>query len=228
MPSSTRHGPVGGRAARPRLRRGPGRRGVRGDPRCPAQRDAATGSSGRSPRLRELGLPIDEQLAELDLRDDDALGRPTVARALVAAGHATSVEDAFQRLVGRGCPAYVPRSGLGPVEAIEAIRAAGGLAALAHFREAPSHRDLLRELIDAGLAGLEVHYRSFNRPTTEAMAQVATEEGLLADRWLRLSRRHGDLRRIAREAVGAAEVGAGAHRCARHRPGASRAWRPSC
>ena len=96
-----------------------------------------------------------------------------------SAGHATSVEDAFQRLVGRGCPAYVPRSGLGPVGAIEAIRAAGGLAALAHFREALAHRDLLRELIDAGLRGLEVHYRSFNRPTTEAMAQVATEEGLL-------------------------------------------------
>ena len=129
--------------------------------------------------LRELGLPIDEPLAELDLRDDDALGRPTIARALVSAGHATSVEDAFQRLVGRGCPAYVPRSGLGPVGAIEAIRAAGGLAALAHFREALAHRDLLRELIDAGLRGLEVHYRSFNRPTTEAMAQVATEEGLL-------------------------------------------------
>ena len=129
--------------------------------------------------LRDLGLPIDEPLAELDLRDDDALGRPTIARALVAAGHATSVEDAFQRLVGRGCPAYVPRSGLGPVGAIEAIRAAGGLAALAHFREALAYRELLRELIDAGLRGLEVHYRSFNRPTTEVMAQVATEEGLL-------------------------------------------------
>ena len=129
--------------------------------------------------LRDLGLPIDEPLAELDLRDDDALGRPTIARALVAAGHATSVEDAFQRLVGRGCPAYVPRSGLGPVGAIEAIRAAGGLAALAHFREALSQREVLRELIDAGLRALEVHYRSFNRPTTEVMAQVAMEEGLL-------------------------------------------------
>ncbi len=130
-------------------------------------------------RLRELELPIDEPLAELDLRDDDALGRPTIARALVSAGHATSVEDAFQRLVGRGCPAYVPRSGLGPVGAIEAIRAAGGLAALAHFREALLQGDLVRELIDAGLAGLEVHYRSFDRPTTQAMAAVATELGLL-------------------------------------------------
>jgi predicted metal-dependent phosphoesterase TrpH len=131
-------------------------------------------------RLRELDMPIDEQLAQLDLRDDDALGRPTIARALVASGHATSVDDAFQRIVGRGCPAYVPRSGLGPVGAIEAIRAAGGLPALAHFREAVTRRDLVQELVDAGLAGLEVYYRSFDRPTTEAMAVVATELRLLA------------------------------------------------
>jgi len=131
-------------------------------------------------RLRELGMPVDEQLAQLDLRDDDALGRPTIARALVASGHAASVDDAFQRIVGRGCPAYVPRSGLGPVGAIEAIRAAGGVPALAHFREAVTRRDLVQELVDAGLAGLEVYYRSFDRATTEAMAHVATELRLLA------------------------------------------------
>ena len=130
--------------------------------------------------LRELDLAIDEQLAKLDLRSDDALGRPTIARALVAAGHATSVDDAFQRLVGRGCPAYVPRSGLGPVGAIEAIRAAGGLPSLAHFREGVTRPELVQELVEAGLAGLEVYYRSFDRPTTEAMGQLAASMGLLA------------------------------------------------
>ena len=64
-----------------------------------------------------------------DLTADDALGRPTVARALVAAGFAESVEDAFSRLLGWGMPGYVPRTGLGPAEAIEVIRTAGGLGA---------------------------------------------------------------------------------------------------
>jgi 3',5'-nucleoside bisphosphate phosphatase len=131
-------------------------------------------------RLRELGMGIDAQLEQVDLRADDALGRPTIARALVAAGHAVTVEDAFQRLVGRGCPAYVPRAGLGPVGAIAAIRAAGGLAALAHFREALVRRDVVTELVEVGLAGLEVYYRSFDRPTTKAMADIARELGLLA------------------------------------------------
>ena len=131
-------------------------------------------------RLREIGLPIDAQVAALTPADDDALGRPTIARALIAAGFAESVEDAFSRLIGHGMPAYVSRQGLGPEDAIRVIVAAGGVPVLAHFREAPTRLDLLRELVDIGLAGLEVHYRAFDQPTTDAVAAVAAELGLLA------------------------------------------------
>ena len=87
-------------------------------------------------RLRDANIGVDRQVEALDLTRDDALGRPTVARALIAAGYAESVQDAFERILGYGMPGYVPRQGLGPVEAIRAIRAAGGLASLAHFPEA--------------------------------------------------------------------------------------------
>lgn len=130
-------------------------------------------------RLRELGLPIDAQLAAMSIGSDDALGRPTIARGLMAAGFAETVEDAFQRLIGRGCPAYVPRDGLGPTDAIAAIKSAGGIASLAHFREAITKPEVVRELVEAGLQGLEVHYRSFDRPTTEAMQRIAADLRLL-------------------------------------------------
>jgi hypothetical protein len=130
-------------------------------------------------RLRELELPIDDQIAALTRGDDDALGRPTVARALMDAGYSTSVEDAFRRLLGWGNPAYVPRTGLGPVEAIEAITAAGGVPVLAHFSEARDRIAVVRELVEAGLAGLEVHYRSFDVGTVQAVGAVADELGLL-------------------------------------------------
>ena len=56
-------------------------------------------------RLEELEMPIDDDIvATLPLDDDDALGRPTVARALVAKGYAESVDDAFLRLLARGQP----------------------------------------------------------------------------------------------------------------------------
>jgi predicted metal-dependent phosphoesterase TrpH len=130
-------------------------------------------------RLRAAGLGVDAQLAGLDLDDGDALGRPTLARALVAAGFATSVQDAFARFVGRGGPGYAPREGLGPIPAIHAIRDAGGLPVLAHFSAAPSRRVLLQELMDAGLAGIEVHHRSFDAATVSAVGAVAEDLGLL-------------------------------------------------
>lgn len=145
-----------------------------------AQRDQRRARFARTiDRLRELGLPIDDQIARLDPTDDDALGRPTIARALIDAGFAASVEDAFARIIGHGAPGYVRRDGLGPGDAIRVVRAAGGIPVLAHFREAPQRIDLLRELIDVGLAGLEVHYRSFDAATTAAVGEVAATLGLL-------------------------------------------------
>jgi predicted metal-dependent phosphoesterase TrpH len=129
--------------------------------------------------LRELGLSIDAQLADITDSTDSALGRPTVARALMAAGHARSVEDAFSRFLAWGKPAYVPRTGLGPIGAIEAIRAADGLPVLAHFGEAPARVDVVRELTEAGLGGLEVYYRSFDIATVEAVGEVARRLGLV-------------------------------------------------
>lgn len=131
-------------------------------------------------RLRDIGLAIDEQLEGLDVTRDDALGRPTIGRALMRAGHATSVEDAFRRLIGWGGPAYVQREGMGPRRAIEAIVGAGGVPVLAHFSEAPSQVPLLRELREIGLAGLEVHYISFDRDTVQLVGAVARELGLIA------------------------------------------------
>lgn len=131
-------------------------------------------------KLREAGMPIDAQVAHIDLTRDDALGRPTIGRALIAAGFATSVEDAFRRIIGWGGPGYVQREGMGPREAIEAIVAAGGVPVLAHFSEAPSQMSLLRELREIGLAGLEVHYISWDRETVELVAAVARNLALIA------------------------------------------------
>ncbi len=104
---------------------------------------------------------------------DDALGRPTVARALVAIGAADSVEDAFERWLSRGRPGYVARDGIGPREAIAAIRAAGGLAVLAHYWDAADRPAVIEGLVSAGLGGIEVHHLSFTAETVAAVGAVA-------------------------------------------------------
>ena len=126
-------------------------------------------------RLRDLGFPVDLQAQALHTEPGASLGRPQIARLLVAAGHSTSVDEAMQTLLARGRPGYVERHGLGPAEAIAAIRAAGGLPVLAHFSDAADRRDLIRELIRAGLGGLEVHYRKFDAETVAELAAVASE-----------------------------------------------------
>lgn len=136
-------------------------------------------------RLRALDMPVDEAFAELVAgAEPTSLGRPHVARALGVTGHVTSVDDAFARLLGRGRPAYVPRRGLGPREAIEAIRSAGGLPVLAHFREAIERPELVDRLVGWGLGGLEIYYAGLGRPFSAdevmSLAAFARERGLVA------------------------------------------------
>lgn len=133
-------------------------------------------------RLREIDLPIDAALDELgafDRADEEAFGRPTIARALVRAGHATDVPDAFARIVGHGKPGYVRRQGMGPREALAAVIAAGGVPVLAHFYAASSLPGVIDELIELGLRGIEVHHRSFGRALVDEMREVAARHRLL-------------------------------------------------
>jgi 3',5'-nucleoside bisphosphate phosphatase len=107
-------------------------------------------------RLAALGLPIDvEPLLEAAQAGTRSIGRPAIADALVAAGHAASRNDAFARLLGRGKPAFVPRAGTSGTEVIATIHAAGGIASLAHPGIA-NDDGLIPPLVEAGLDAIEV------------------------------------------------------------------------
>ena len=123
--------------------------------------------------LRSIGMAVDDLAATLPQDGRDALGRPTIARFLVEKGHAASVDEAFARIVGAGRPGYVPRDGIGPLTAIRAIRAAGGVPVLAHTADAADRRADIAELRDSGLGGLEVHYRRYDAETVASVAAVA-------------------------------------------------------
>ncbi|MGD8399145.1 MAG: PHP domain-containing protein, partial [Anaerolineae bacterium] len=83
-------------------------------------------------RLDRLGLPVAwERLLEF-VGEGSAIGRPHVAMSLLDAGHVASWEEAFQRWIGRDCPAYVERYKVSPEEAIALVRRSGGIAVLAH------------------------------------------------------------------------------------------------
>jgi 3',5'-nucleoside bisphosphate phosphatase len=130
-------------------------------------------------RLDGFGLPVRDRLPVVP-GGIDALGRPHVARALVSAGHADSVDDAFRRYLEPGRPAYVPRRGVGVRTAIEAVSAAGGIASLAHAPWAPREAPLIERLQGWGLRGLESWYPGWDEATSGALLDLAERRGLLA------------------------------------------------
>ena len=124
-------------------------------------------------RLADAGAPIafSAQLEDAG-SSGRAIARPAIARALVAAGHATSVADAFERLLGEGKPAYVPHAGPSPFEAISRIHAAGGIASLAH----PGYSGcdgLIEPLIAAGLDAIEVFHSAHDTSAVARYQAVA-------------------------------------------------------
>lgn len=130
-------------------------------------------------RLAELGYRLPEGSVHPSA-DGASIGRPHVARAMIAAGYVASVGEAFDRFLGRGQPAYIKRERQQPAEAVALVRRAGGLPVLAHPGTVAELDVALPELINAGLAGLECYYGEYTDDQRRALAAVATQHGLLA------------------------------------------------
>lgn len=131
-------------------------------------------------RLASVGCPIDIDtvLRDVAADPDRAVARPRIAVELLRAGHVDSLAEAFDRLIGEGRPAYVPRSGATPREVVSLIRSAGGVAALAHpglLRQ----DDLIPELVDAGMAAIEVYHGDHDEATQARYAAVARQYDLV-------------------------------------------------
>jgi predicted metal-dependent phosphoesterase TrpH len=129
-------------------------------------------------RLNELGVKVD-YADVLGQAAGGALGRPHVARAMVASGWATDVRDAFDRYLGAGRPAYVAKDQLSMPDAIAMIHAAGGLAVLAHPGGSGT-RERLEALVALGLDGVEVKHPGHSSSDTARLKGLVELLGLVA------------------------------------------------
>lgn len=134
-------------------------------------------------RLRDLGL----ELTEEDLRKVSGggqVGRPHIARAMVARGYVRSVSDAFDRYLKRDAPAYVPKSVLTPAQAIDVIHQAGGVAVLAHpfslgLGAFSGLEQAFCDLVEQGIDGIECYYSEHSRELTGFCIEFCTRHGLV-------------------------------------------------
>jgi 3',5'-nucleoside bisphosphate phosphatase len=162
-------------------------------------------------RLNRIGAPV--ALGRVrEIAGIGTVGRPHLGRALVEAGYATDLSDAFARYIGGGKPAFVPRPRVDPRDAIALVRAAGGVPVLAHPFSSGGVESVLDRLVPAGLAGMEVFYGEYDPEDREILRQIATRRGLIATGG---SDYHGPDRRSARE-LGSAPVPLAAVAALRH------------
>jgi 3',5'-nucleoside bisphosphate phosphatase len=135
-------------------------------------------------KLVRLGVPITwDQVSEIAA--GGVVGRPHVARALVEAGVVPTVADAFTPdWIGPGGRAHVPRYALDPARAVRLVSAAGGVSVLAHARGSErgwrTPDEVIEELADAGLTGLEIFHPQHNERERAALGQLAARLNLVA------------------------------------------------
>lgn len=128
-------------------------------------------------RLNALGVKVTMEQV-LGFAAGGAIGRPHVARAVVAVGAAADLREAFDRYLGNGRPACVGKDRLTMRDAIRMVHDAGGIAVLAHPGEA-ANRARLGTLMAQGLDGCEVRHPSHSDELIGRIARVVEELGLL-------------------------------------------------
>ena len=129
-------------------------------------------------QLNEIGITVSWQRVQ-EIAGEAAIGRPHIAQALVEQGHVATVAEAFDRFIGRNGPAYAERVKLTPRQAVEFIVSVGGIATFAHPQFTTSAREVLPDLVDAGLSGIEVYYKDLDEESAGIYLALAKQYDLI-------------------------------------------------
>lgn len=133
---------------------------------------------GMVDRLRGLGVEVSyDEVLEAAGPDAAAIGRPHLARALLARGHIRTFGEAFERYIADGGPAFVRGERPSVGDAIEMIHSAGGVAVWAHPPMEMVEREVPR-FAELGMDGVEC-FRPHNLPAdVRRLENLARESGL--------------------------------------------------
>ena len=132
-------------------------------------------------RLIELGMPLTKE--EIPTPADGIFTRPNLAEAMVARGYAKDTQDAFDRWIAAGKPAYIERRYLPPNQVIGMLREEGAIPVLAHpglgGKLPNDYGDELQSWIQAGLMGIEAYHPSHSQAISDAWLSYARRHQLL-------------------------------------------------
>jgi len=128
-------------------------------------------------KLNQLGVPVTLEEV-LQQANGGSLGRPHVARALIARGLVSDFRDAFMRYLGNNGSAFVAKEKLTVRDAIGIAHEAGAIAVWAHPSEG-GRRERLEPLVAAGLDGVEIRHPSHSSEDTKRLQALTDFFGLV-------------------------------------------------
>ena len=129
-------------------------------------------------KLANSGIVVDWQRVQ-EIAGNGSVCRPHLAQAILEKGYITSVKEAFIKYIGRGCPAYVEREKITPVEAVALILNANGLPVLAHPLTMNDPEAMITELKAAGLVGIEAYYNGYTADEIGKLVSLADRHNLI-------------------------------------------------
>ena len=134
-------------------------------------------------RLNELGLKISLEDVNPTIAHGQ-LGRPHIAQVMIKKGFVKSMDEAFDKFLGAGKPAYVDKNRIGCEETIKMIRDAGGVPVLAHpallnINDDFQLEELIQNLIKIGMRGIEVYYPEHSPKQMQRYRELANKYNLL-------------------------------------------------
>jgi hypothetical protein len=127
--------------------------------------------------LNRLGVPLKVE-SVFALANCKSPGRPHVARAMVKERLIGSLDEAFERFLKKGRPAWVPKTKMSALESVELIHQAGGLAVMAHPGLNRTD-EIIPALVAAGLDGIECFHTKHSTVMSERYLGIAEKHGLL-------------------------------------------------
>jgi predicted metal-dependent phosphoesterase TrpH len=143
-----------------------------------SRKERETRTASMVDRLNRLGIPVSGRQVE-EIAAGASLGRPHLAEALLRAGVVTTSQEAFDRYLNPGRPAFVARRQASLDSVRRAARASGGVLVLAH-----PHLNLssgnIHSLVDDGIDGLETDHPKLKAAQARELVLLAQERGLLA------------------------------------------------
>lgn len=128
---------------------------------------------------KKEGIKVKFEDIKKQVAEGGSIGRPHIAKAITAVGGVNSVIEAYAKYINDSSPVYIQRKTVSPHDAVEIIYDAGGIPVIAHPHDLENAQELIQELMNYGLRGIEAYHRKHSPAIVEYFSSMAEKLGLV-------------------------------------------------